>query len=115
MKIDWLSFLIYSLAVFRLATLFSLDSGPFAIFRKLRSFISRESKEKENKILRASEMNKGIQCIRCSSLELAIPVSLFTLFHPSLWPWLRIGGEVLVLSMALSGAAILAHRILPSK
>lgn len=105
----FLLLLIYSLAVFRLAVLFSKDSGPYNIFSRLRSFLKREAKT--NKPLRDSKLHRGIECLRCSSLELAIPIAIYAVFRPMLPGWFNSGCDCLLLGLALSAAAILMNRI----
>lgn len=111
MKPLWL--LIYGLATFRLAVLFSQDTGPWNVFSRFRSFLKKEAKT--NKPLRDSRIQTGIDCLRCSSLELAIPVALYAIFHDSLPEWIQTTGDVTVLALALSAAAILFHRMYPSR
>lgn len=110
---DSLLFVIYGLACYRLAVLFSHDSGPWHAFLKLRSYLKKEAKT--NKPLRQSKIQDGIQCLRCSSLELALPLAAFAHYHDQLWTWLSVTGDVFLLACALSALAILAHRAFPAR
>lgn len=109
----FLLLLIYSLAVFRLAVLFSKDSGPYNIFSRLRSFLKREAKT--NKPLRDSKIHKGIECLRCSSLELALPVAAYAVFRSYLSVWLSAIVDLVLVALALSASAILFHRMFPQR
>lgn len=95
-------FFIYALAVWRLAILLSVDTGPAKIFQKLRNFLKRESKI--HPVLRKSDVQHGIECLRCSSVWVAIPVALCAMFPRSSVD------DFLILVLALSGLAILFQR-----
>lgn len=101
------------LATYRLAMLLSDDLGPFGMFSKLRSFLKREAKT--NKPLRASKAHIGIECRRCSSVWVAVPVAVFAYFHRQLPVWFAAAGDIFLGAMALSAIAILLSRLLPPK
>lgn len=100
---------IYSLACFRLATLFGEEKGPYFLFSKLRSFVKREAKV--NKPLRKSGLQVGISCIKCESLWHAAPIAIYAVFKPMLPGWFNSGCDAVLLGLALSAAAILMNRI----
>lgn len=104
---------IYSLAVFRLATFLSDDSGPYAVFTRLRSFLKREAKT--NKPLRDSKLHIGVACLRCEALWMAIPIGLYATYRPMLPGWFNSGSDLVILVLALSSAAILLHRMFPKR
>lgn len=109
----WMELAIYGLACWRLAVLVSDDTGPMKVFSRFRAFLKRE--EKTNKALRKSDVATGIACKRCSSVWIATPLACFAYFHDQLWPRLATTGDVFVLAMALSAAAILIERAFPAK
>lgn len=110
---SWLSFLIYSLAVFRLSVLLSDDSGPFRVFSKLRSKLKKEAKT--NTVVKKSDVAEGIQCKRCSGVWFAILVTAFVFSREYLIDWVAIIGNGVLVCFALSGAALIFHRAWPAK
>lgn len=110
--INLLEISIYSLACFRLALMLSSDQGPWAVFSKLRSFLTREAER--NKALRKSKVHVGITCRRCSSVWFGLLVAPYAYFHDQFWPWLATTGDVALLALALSAASILIERALPT-
>lgn len=113
MKTDFLSLLICGLATFRLAILISIDTGPSKIFSRFRSFLKREAKE--HPALRKSDVHHGVDCLRCSSIWVALPVALFAYFRESAPDWLRISGDTFLIWLSLSAMSILWHRAFPAR
>lgn len=109
MTLTWLQLAIYGLACFRLSVLLSEDDGPGHLMLKLRSLLKREAKE--HKAVRKTYVHEGIECLRCTSLQLAIPIAAFACLRSHLWLWLARTGDVFLLAMALSGIAVLLNRI----
>lgn len=60
----WLIFLLGSLSTFRLAAMFSSESGPGRIFKKLRQAAPPKSATRE-----------GLSCIRCESVWWSAPIT----------------------------------------
>lgn len=83
----WPSFVLASLAVWRLAHLLALEDGPFDLVVRLRA--------------RLGEAGRVLDCFYCVSLWLAAPMAL--LVGPTTLPWWCVW-------LALGGAAGLAHR-----
>lgn len=106
---SFLHLLIAGLACFRMAVLLSQDDGPAAMFSKLRSFLKREAKE--HKALRATKVHEGIDCLRCSSVWVALPIALYGLFRERLSETAMACGDAFLIWMALSAMAILFNRI----
>lgn len=107
-------FVVYSLAVYRLAVLLSEDTGPGKMFERLRRFLKREAKQ--HKALRKTDLHHGIQCLRCSSVWVALcPVALYAIYRGALPEPARISGDLFIMTMALSSAAILWHRAFPKR
>lgn len=110
---SWLSFVIYSLAVFRLSILFGEDSGPWKMFSKLRSKVRKESKE--NTALRKSDLQKGIGCLKCESFWWAAVITIFVYSSEHLVDTVAMIGNAVIMWFALSGAAIILNRAWPAK
>lgn len=113
MRIYWPLLLFYSLAVYRLALMLSSDLGPWSAFAKLRSFLKREAKN--NKPLRDSKVHIGIECIRCDSVWVAIPVATYAAFRHQLENYVTIPADIFLSGMALSALAIIFNRIFPKR
>lgn len=110
---SWLTLFICGLATFRLSVMLSNDDGPGKIFSKLRSALKREAKQ--NPTLRKSDIHNGIDCSRCSSVWVALPMALYGFQHESLHAWITETGDVFLSWMALSGLAILFNRMFPKR
>lgn len=87
----------------------SSDVGPWAAFQKLRSFLKREAKH--NKPLRDSKVQIGIDCSRCSSVWVAIPIASYAYFRRYFTEFVTAGVDIFLVAMALSALAILLNRI----
>lgn len=105
----FLQLLILSLATFRVALLLSEDDGPFGVNRKLRHWLSRKSRT--SAAVRKSEVAKGIRCVRCNGWWVALLLAGYASTHDNLSWWMTVAGDFLILSAALSAAAILINRI----
>lgn len=109
----WLCLIVLFLANFRLSILVSDDTCPFGICEKLRNFFKR--KAKTDPLVRKSKQAEGIQCKRCTSVQLAIPMVAWVFLHSSLPVWLMMVGDGFLLAMALSGASIILLRAFPQR
>lgn len=105
-------FVLCSLVCWRLALLLSEDAGPGRMFQKFRAFLKREAKE--HKALKKSAVHEGIECLRCSSVWVALPVAVYAYWHDSLYPWLAATGDVFLVWLGLSAAAIIWNRMFPA-
>lgn len=105
--------ILYSLAVYRLGLLLSEDTGPYRLLSRMRSSLKRE--EKHNKALRDSDVAAGMECLRCNSIWVATPVAAYAFYHDKLPAWLAATGDIFLICMALSSAAILWHRAFPKR
>lgn len=105
---DFLPLLVAGLATFRLSVLVSEDDGPSRIFQKFRSMLKREAKV--HPALRKTALHEGIECLKCSSIWLALPIALFVYWREVAPGWLRVSGDVFLLWQALSALAILFNR-----
>ncbi len=85
-----LSFLVATLALWRLTHLLNAEAGPWNLLARLRLFAGQ------------SIAGQLLDCFYCLSLWIAAPVAL--LLHPS-------GKSALLLWPALSAGAILAERL----
>lgn len=110
---DILPILIAGLATFRLAVLVSEDDGPSRIFQRFRSMLKREAKQ--HPTLRKSAVHEGIECLRCSSIWLALPIAMFMFWREDVPGWLRVSGDVFLMWMSLSAMAILFNRAFPKR
>lgn len=113
MMLDWLTLLIYALACYRLALLFSSDLGPFRAFERLRSFLKREAKT--NTALRKSAVHLGVTCIKCESLWFTAPIATYALFREQMIDEVVMGVDVFLLMLALSAASVIFHRAFPPR
>lgn len=89
----WLLLVIGSLATYRLALMFSKESGPGRIFKKLRHAAPAKSATRE-----------GLSCLHCESVWWATPVMLFFGYRQHIawsdaWLWW----------LAFSAGAIIIH------
>lgn len=110
---SWLSFVIYSLAVFRLSLMLSEDSGPWRLITKFRSWLKRE--EKKSPQLKKSDVAHGVECLRCNGIWFAALVTAFIYLRERLIDWVAIAGDSVLVCMALSGMAIILNRAFPAK
>lgn len=109
MNLTWIELAIYGLACFRLSVLLSEDDGPGHLILKLRSFLKREARE--HKAVRKTYVQEGIECLRCTSVWIAVPVALYAIRRDYLHEVVLRGVDTLLLWMALSGIAVLLNRI----
>lgn len=109
----WITLFIASLACYRLALFLSDDVGPWRMFSKLRSALKKEAKT--NTALRKSAIHEGIDCIRCDSVWVAIPMAIYVHNHEWMQGWLVAVFDISLLCLALSSMVILWHRAFPKK
>lgn len=89
---EWMMFILGGLATYRLALLFSLESGPGRIFAKLRRVPPVKSSARE-----------GLSCLHCSSVWFAAPVTGYFVWRGKIeWPdsplyWLSFSALAIVL------------------
>lgn len=112
-KLNFLTMLIYGLSTFRLAVLLSQDDGPGHLILKLRSMLKREAKK--NTALRKTYVHEGVECLRCSSIWLAIPIASYAYFRRYFVEWVTAGCDIFLVAMSLSALAILFQRAFPPK
>ncbi len=86
-----LELIIYALATFRLALMFSKERGPCNIFNWVR----------ERLCIRAKCLTQGVHCLWCWSVWIGAFLSLYY--------WLR-GPEIIVTALALSGTAVILNQ-----
>lgn len=92
MKISVFQFVLYALAVFRIALMVSKEDGPAWIFRKLRKVPPPRSSARQ-----------GLSCPFCVSVWAAIPMTAQAFYQP-LW------GELVVMVLALSAVAVILNQ-----
>lgn len=109
MKYSFPLMLWYGLATFRLAVLISQDSGPWRAISSFRSWLRRE--EKHSPSLKKADVAHGVECLRCSSIYVALAVAIFAATRHLLINWVAAVGDVFLSAMALSAIAILLNRI----
>ena len=88
--------MIEALAVWRLAHLIVYEDGPADIFWRIRKAVGAEDEGS------LSNLAKGLTCIWCVSMWVAIVLIALRLLIPKLAP-------LLVLPLALSAGAIIIH------
>lgn len=113
MKITWLHLFVYGLACYRLAVLLSEDTGPAKMFQKLRAYLKKEAKH--NTTLRKSDLHRGIECLRCSSVWMASLVAAYAYHREAMDGWGVAVVDIVLLCMALSAMSILWNRAFPHR
>lgn len=98
------TFIVISLACFRLAYLISKEAGPFWAAKKFRWFVKKKSPKK-------SHMDQGIDCPYCVSLEVSILMSVLALIYPWTPEWIQGVELVFLMALSTSGAAMIIHQI----
>lgn len=88
---------LLALAVYRLAYLFTTDTGPWLILKRIRQWV-------HSRYGLSSWQYQGATCVFCQSVWYAALAALSYEFGLGLW-WVR----VLVIWMGLAGAALLLH------
>lgn len=111
--LSWQELLVGGLACFRLSVLLSSDDGPYRMFTKLRSWLKREAKH--SAAMKKTAIDQGIECLRCTSVHMAIPIAAYVLFAGGEPRWFVMAADLFLLAMALSGAAILFNRAFPKR
>lgn len=69
-----LTFLLASLAVYRVSRMIADEEGPFSVFAKLRAHFKPDN-----------WIGRGLECIMCVSFWVALPVALVV--APDWWLW----------------------------
>lgn len=88
----WFRFLVAALAVWRLTHLLAREDGPWDLVARLRRRLGR------------SFWGRLMDCVKCLSVWVALPFAFFVGGSPL---------ELLVVWLALSGAAILLEQQIP--
>lgn len=93
----WLETLLGGLVTFRLALMFSKESGPGRIFKKLRAAAPAKSATRE-----------GLECLHCESVWIAAPVTGYFCWRGKIaWPdswlyWLGFSAIAVILHHAFT-------------
>lgn len=91
---DWFILLLGGLVTYRLALMFSEESGPGRIFQKLRLAAPPKSATRE-----------GLSCLHCESVWWAAPVTAYACWVlEEIEPW-----QTPLYWLAFSGIAIVIH------
>lgn len=90
---NWLIFILGGLVTYRLALMWSLESGPGRIFRKLRNLPPPKSATRE-----------GLSCLHCTSVWFAAPVTAFLCWRGVIEPL-----DAWLYWLAFSALAIVLH------
>lgn len=80
MNLETLNFAVFALAVWRLASLFANESGPFDILLRFRAFVGVRFDASGKYATR--QFAKGLICVWCSSLWFAVVIVGFYHFVP---------------------------------
>lgn len=89
--------ILAALAVYRLATDFAWEGGPFGVYEKVRGAVIHRYRVEH-------WLSDGVTCPVCLSFWLALPIALalgvYGVFDPWLWPlyWLGIAGAAAFLA-----------------
>jgi hypothetical protein len=84
-----LTVILASLAVYRLSRMLTDEEGPFSMFVKLRNLAKPET-----------WIGRGLACIICMSVWIALPVAL----------WIDWTGDWWLTWLALSGVAVIIRK-----
>lgn len=99
------SFLIFSLATWRLASLLTGEDGPFLMFRKLRERVGIEHDDDGNVYAVPDTFLAGVlSCVWCCSIWVALGWILYWLLLPNL-------AELCAIPFAISAGAIVVERL----
>lgn len=109
-----LEFALYALAVYRLGLMLSSDTGPWHVFERFRSWLKKEARQ--HPAVRKSDVAKGAECIRCSTVWVALVVAVWALYRGQWFDkWFIKAVECFLLAMSLSAIAILFNRMFNKK
>lgn len=76
-------FIIYGLAIFRIASLLTKEPGPFFVFKKFREWSGiRHDGSGIVTIIPDNVLAQALACIWCASLWVAFAFTIFLLFAP---------------------------------
>ena len=104
---DWLTFLIAALAVYRVARMMALEDGPFEMFAELRGMVFAKFGN--------GWVNDGFNCPLCLSFWFGLIVGLLVG-----WSGMGVAGlggheaaplQVVLYGLALSGAAAFLYKM----
>jgi hypothetical protein len=84
-----MTFVLASLAVYRLSRMLSDEEGPFSVFTKLRGIPKPET-----------WIGRGLACILCLSVWIALPIAL----------WIDWSGDWALTWLALSGVTVIIRK-----
>lgn len=98
------SFIIYSLAVWRLSSLLSIELGPFDIFEKFRLLIGVKYNE-YSQAYGTNVIAEGILCKWCNSIWLGIIITIIDYFN-------KTTAMVIMIPFAISALSLIADRII---
>ena len=90
----WFIFLIAALATYRLSRLLADEEGPWSVFSKLRDLTPEQS-----------SWRRGVECIMCVSVWVAVPIALLLGIVGACAPW-----ETPLVWLALSSVTVLIRK-----
>ena len=96
--LDWLPLALVVLAVYRVAYMVAVETGPFALSERLRGLVY-------HRFGKDSWVFEGIGCPLCVSFWLALPFAVVLRPALDLWLfvlWLGIAGAVLTVHLAVT-------------
>jgi hypothetical protein len=88
MHYDWLTFIIASLSIYRLARMIAEEDGPSFVFRRLRDRYTNDKRS----------FDVGLRCVYCIGFWVALPITMLLCVFGGwdiwLWPvwWLGLSG-----------------------
>lgn len=83
-----INFLVYTLAIWRITSFLTVETGPYSIFYKLRTYL-------EDRI-------KTLECFWCTSVYVSLPFAIL----------LTDGLNIVIYTLALSALAIIINEVL---
>ena len=107
MSSDFIRLIITTLAIYRLAQLFSEDDGPGFIFKQLRAWTDRKAKAQQDAGQPLGfwcNLDEGLNCPFCVGIYMAVGCALLLLWRKR---WI----DLFLLIFGLAGAQSLLQRI----
>lgn len=86
---NWLAFVLATLATYRVAHMIAREDGPFDIFVLMRDKVGQDK-----------WYGRGLACVLCLSFWIALPAALIAGL-PWFIGWLSVAGAVMVLFMVI--------------
>jgi len=98
---SFIMFVVISLSVWRISSLFAREDGPFDVFARIRSFAGVEY-DKESEMFSTNGFSKGLICVWCNSVWFSAVGAVFVSGNVLEW---------IAYTLAMSAVAIMVESI----